>query len=621
MSLGNWNRNLVFACLFSFVALLSCVKYSDYDFWWHVKRGEHILESGEIRQHDVFSYSYSGQPEFSAEWMADTVIYLSQITGLAGAYALLIAVVSLTLFLVYRASRELLDDGHLGAAAVTGVLCLVFLALRFRLFIRPYIFSYLFVAAFLFAFTRFERTGRWRALFPLPAAQLIWSNMSSAAVFGPMMLGLYFFGRLFSAQWRQGKNLAKAALLWLATFSVSLVNPEGIGLWTTALGHSGDLFVSTVGEFQPITVELLWGYGLPYTWAYQVLVLLALVHFAFMGGWRRVSHVVLFLFFFTQSVVYARMISFAAIAAGVFAVNPVVYCLQRFLPKFGARSLNVGLPAFLLILAPILIVTSNTYRFGIGINEKNLPEEALRFIEREGITGRMFNGFHLGGYIMWRLPGHKVFIDGRLNHLYDEEFYAGYKAAFNDQAAWQALEDRWGFDYAILDYDLRQREFPLHLSDHADWALVYWDNHFAVYVRRLDKFSEVIRRFEYRSLRPAFYDFSYLNHHLATKDSEDETKQLISRIDAELALNPRNQEVRLARIYTLFNLGRISDEEGIEETGITLAQEPDISIEHSAAAYFLMHAGRISEARRENEIALELNPTDQMALYLQPRLR
>jgi Tfp pilus assembly protein PilF len=53
----------------------------------------------------------------------------------------------------------------------------------------------------------------------------------------------------------------------------------------------------------------------------------------------------------------------------------------------------------------------------------------------------------------------------------------------------------------------------------------------------------------------------------------------------------------------------------------TLAMEPDLSMEHAAAAYFHLRMGNKVKAKEEYYKALAIDPNDQMAKSLQPQLQ
>src|SRR5439155_22881855 len=51
---------------------------------------------------------------------------------------------------------------------------------------------------------------------------------------------------------------------------------------------------------------------------------------------------------------------------------------------------------------------------------KKLPAEAAAVVEERGYAGPLYNHFNWGGYLIWRLPGLPVAMDGRTN-LYGVE--------------------------------------------------------------------------------------------------------------------------------------------------------------------------------------------------------
>jgi hypothetical protein len=42
------------------------------------------------------------------------------------------------------------------------------------------------------------------------------------------------------------------------------------------------------------------------------------------------------------------------------------------------------------------------------------PVKAVEFLKQNNFEGRLFSNYGWGGYLIWKLPGEKVFIDGRM---------------------------------------------------------------------------------------------------------------------------------------------------------------------------------------------------------------
>src|SRR5437667_69872 len=76
---------------------------------------------------------------------------------------------------------------------------------------------------------------------------------------------------------------------------------------------------------------------------------------------------------------------------------------------------------------------------------------AVRFLDRIGMTGRLFNAVHFGGYIAWRdFPRRAAIIDGRgyVPPGLKEEIH--FARAYPDHLA--RLGAAYGFQAAVMDY-------------------------------------------------------------------------------------------------------------------------------------------------------------------------
>jgi len=146
---------------------------------------------------------------------------------------------------------------------------------------------------------------------------------------------------------------------------------------------------------------------------------------------------------------------------------------------------------------------------GLDVDARFVPEGALRYLDGIGMTGRLFNAFHFGGYIAWRdFPKRAAIVDGRMYlpaGLAEEIHFA---RAYPDHLA--RLQSAYGFEAAVMDYPLYSGEGLDSLAPDADWglaspdwALVYWDDYALVYLKRASRWDAVIVRDEYRFVHPA----------------------------------------------------------------------------------------------------------------------
>jgi tetratricopeptide (TPR) repeat protein len=228
----------------------------------------------------------------------------------------------------------------------------------------------------------------------------------------------------------------------------------------------------------------------------------------------------------------------------------------------------------------------------------------------------MFNSYGFGGYIIWAGGGRQVFIDGRYRRVYTPTEYGEYKGIMESAAAWRAGENKYGFDYALVEYDLLSRRFPEHLLTNPDWALVYWDNQSLVFVKRTPERAGLIAAREYRVARPMFLDMGYLDQY----QQNGKVQEVLPLLDREVELNPDNQFVVLARIYLRYQLGKLYLGQIRGDLERILPLKPDFAMKHSALAMVLVESGETERALQEMRRALSLDPLDTAAIAVAKRL-
>src|SRR3989338_6565416 len=139
----------------------------------HLKSGEIIWETGSVYKTNLFSFTEPGHPFINHHWLSEVVFYL--LNGLIGLKGLIIfkaGVIVAAFFLIFKSLPRTALGWPFLLAGITAVL--VFSS---RTDIRPEIFSYLFLAYFLFAIFRAKYDGEVKWLYALPIVQVFWTNM------------------------------------------------------------------------------------------------------------------------------------------------------------------------------------------------------------------------------------------------------------------------------------------------------------------------------------------------------------------------------------------------------------------------------------------------------------
>jgi hypothetical protein len=112
--------------------------------------------------------------------------------------------------------------------------------------------------------------------------------------------------------------------------------------------------------------------------------------------------------------------------------------------------------------------------------KENNPVRAVEFIRQNHLEGRMVNDYTWGGYLLWALPEHKVFVDGRTD-IYE------WTGVLRDYAAWALLQTdpRNLLEKYHVDFCLLSREAPIAhvLPLLPDWKMIYSDDRSAIFKR------------------------------------------------------------------------------------------------------------------------------------------
>jgi hypothetical protein len=181
------HRRLLVVVLFAVIFSFDLARSTDVDFWWHLRTGELIAQSGAVPRTDPFSYTAQGRPWVVHEWLWELAVYFVYRYGSYAAAVLISAtIITLTYALLYRLLRQLGANEMVSAVLV---LWAAALALP-NLGVRPREFTFLFMVVYLSQLLRY-REGRGAHVWVLPPVMLLWVNLHGGFVLGLGLLALF----------------------------------------------------------------------------------------------------------------------------------------------------------------------------------------------------------------------------------------------------------------------------------------------------------------------------------------------------------------------------------------------------------------------------------------------
>jgi len=386
----------VFVLVFVFLVFVyKAFVFLDPDFGHQLKTGEYISKTQGVPLIDQFSYTMPSYPVVSHEWLLTLLLALTfPILGFEGLSLVFSGIFLATFLIITRRIRDSVETllFCLGVAAT-----LPFFGVRFQ------VFSWmLMVLETLILFGKnYDKTKIF-----LPVVFLIWTN-----VHGSFLMGLvgYFVFLLFRSIRRKSFSWSDASVAAFSLF-LTFVNPYIGQNWRETWTSFTDTNLRwSIVEWMPA----VFSFNLPF----MAMIALSGV---FLWIYRRkivLEKKVLYLVFLFQALSSVRHVPLwvvIAIPITIEAINYFIKDLRNI--KLGQVRLQKVLK-FSVIggLAIFLLQAFFALRGAESFSEDTFyPREAVYYLKQNGVCGRVFNDYGWGGYLIWKMPEAKVFIDGRM---------------------------------------------------------------------------------------------------------------------------------------------------------------------------------------------------------------
>ena len=410
-----------------FGALVTLQPISDSDLFWHLETGRRTL-AGDLPRTDLFSWTASGTPVFTDQWLGDLVLAAAKALGdWRGVLALrATAVAALVAIVVDTALRA-----RPGRPIVAVVAALPAIALsRFAWTDRPELLALVCFALVV----RLLRGGDRELILTIPLL-FVWAQLHGSYALG---LGLIFASCAARA-------LAEPRERWrfvpIASFAVlmTLLTPSGLAAWTSSGGHflAPPRYIAEEGVPDARTLP-----------GVLFLMTLALVVATAMRGRRATLREVAILIpvaFVALSA--ARHTPYLAIAAAPYFASAWPDPLSRWRTRIAdarptgtlfARAGALG-RAGVIALCAVTIALAVTLA-DARVDERGYPRAALAAVPS---GSGLFNQYDWGGYLILAKPSTLVFIDGRL-FPFVPDVLEDYRIIVSARAGWEDVIDRRG---------------------------------------------------------------------------------------------------------------------------------------------------------------------------------
>jgi hypothetical protein len=467
---GAWpfvHFHAVLACiLLTLVFILAHGKVADPDIFWHLHNADYLVHTHHLPASDMYSFTIPGYPWMNHEWLAELPYYFAwRAFGLQGIEIVEMAVLGFIylgiLYLSYKASGNF-------KAAVLASSYSVFLG-RVSFGPRTILFGYCCLVVLLIILQRLRQKGH-APLWLIPPLFCLWVNTHGSWFIGMLIFSTivaagmvkFNWGMIEAEPWTasQRKNLLVA---WGASVVALFVNPFGAKLvfYPLDLAFRQKLNIEHVEEWVSVNFHDARGKF--------VIVLLFILIVSSLLRPRRwgLAELALTLFALYSGLTYIRFLFLLGVI-----VAPVLAKTLDFVPPY-RRELDtpvVNTFAILLMVAGIAYYWPHEAQLQRSVDDQ-YPVKAVAYLQSHPATGPVVNYYLWGGYLNWKDPDLKVFVDGRAD-IFE------YNGIFKDYLALLMLED----PDSILDkYKAHYVLLPLHdpfthFMEHDDkWKTAYRD--------------------------------------------------------------------------------------------------------------------------------------------------
>ena len=493
---------LVAALAVLVLAAVFCLSpLAEVDFFWHLRAGRQILETGQPPRADTFTYTSAGLPWTDLHWLFQAgVAWIERHAGFAALDALKVVLVTGAIAAAIAAAAARHATAAAAALAVPGVV-----AAQERFLLRPEIVSFTLLGVVLLILAR--RETRPGGLLFLPPLFALWANMHALFAAGLATLVLVLCGDAWERLRGEGPRLAPLGLALATAVPCTLLTPYGFDAWSlprTLLAErlaTGNLYGRTIAEFQPP----FGGFGRTASVA-GLAMLMALVLLGLAIGRRvcRPADVLLVAAFGVLALMARRnmpLFALVAIASAAPALGLASAHARAALARLGPAGVRLAAAApaaaLLLVLGSTVVllvdVAGNRFfardgtqrAFGVGIAPSYYPERAAELFAANDTGGEVFNDLTMGGYLESRwVPRRRAYIDGRLE-VHPPALFATYLRAQQDPGVFETEARARGITAVVWSHQSALDAAPLlrYLVAGNGWRLAHVDLSAAVFVR------------------------------------------------------------------------------------------------------------------------------------------
>lgn len=441
-------KSLLLASFLVFIFFLFLIPNTDPDFGWHYRCGSELLKLQKPCIDNTFTYFLKDYKWAYPSFIYDSIISLTFDIGGSMAISIIGALFSsLIIFVIYKTMR---GDFLIRVALIS--ISTYFSWSTISLGFRSQFMTLLFL------FLETYLLSRKKLIYLLPLLFLIWANTHAGFFLGPIVLGIYTANVFHKWIFKKADfhELRSFLLLTLTGTIATLINPFGYKVYVEIYHHMQIPMSTLIAEWVPP----------PPNYVLLIVIITGLLIYKHISKTNYKNLNIFFLVFLLLSTYLAisarRNLPIYFFSAAIFAS----YEFRKFkIPEKWTTFIHDL--SFLCLFGLILYFGFTNI---VSIDKYNKSQDQFLYNQLEFFkdkSGNVYNTYEWGGFLVWKLPNMKFFIDGRMPAWIGENKespYTTWLKITQTQPGWEQILNKYETDYLLIAngtfLDLLLRENP-----------------------------------------------------------------------------------------------------------------------------------------------------------------
>ncbi len=421
-----------FYILIFFIFLKNSYSYLDPDLGWHLKVGQEMLETGSVPHIEHYDFTLAGNRWVDHEWLINIIVYF--IYNNLGYIALNLFFALMAVLVFVLLNSFFIKKFNFNITSFVFLLSIELLAIYGILphfGVRVQEINVLFLVLLLFIIYKFEEKRNYKILLLMLFLLVLWSFLHGGFLIGFFIAFVFFCTKILELFLKKSKkfdfikysyinkkDIIVFAVFCIFSFFLTFLGPYKTELYSFLWQYRDTFYLTHISEWLPIHYLPISEYKIFYLGIIISFITLSL----FYKKLKKVNLFNLFLccIFIVLSIKSKRHFPLLFACSIFLIADYLVFLFQ----DFGKRIedfLTLNIINKILIIFSLSIFSLQIFldisfiQDPFSSFENKYPTDVVDCIRNdEENNKRVFSSYGWGGYIIWKVPEAKLFLDGRL---------------------------------------------------------------------------------------------------------------------------------------------------------------------------------------------------------------